>query len=397
MDKNWKFPQFWCLLAQCLFVGSTLFIVFEPVSKVYQEAKAWRMLSSDLSNVLADSPFRGALSCSMGSIIGLSWHYNLLSPKVLKEIDSPVSYSVTLSRLGGQLDCLVGKDDEAIQYFQLAKDQSSSDPLSSLNLAIIYAKNGDRSGAEREISSSHLTASAVNLVANIYYDADELGEALYWCKQALRINSEEQNSWDLWRKIGIKYEGKKDWEAAFEVYQAALEASEDHPESNIYRGSFYLRSGLVLLQMKDPDKNQQVINFYNAAILDGHFVGDGEKASAYRSRGDWYRFYRPKYSPETYLADYQTAFRIKPQSSGIAITIGLVYFQDIKDISRAEESFRFAISLAPQDSSGYFYLGKVLAAKGDWVGTVEAFEKAMELKPDWKEVQDLLKAARSNL
>merc|ERR1712216_60522 len=62
---------------------------------------------------------------------------------------------------------------------------------------------------------------------------------------------------------------------------------------------------------------------------------------------------------------------------------------------RIETDCRKALELDPRNAKGNFYLGKVLAARGEWEEAITMFQRAYDILPPWKDdVQRALRQAR---
>ena len=296
-------------------------------------------------------------------------------------------------RLAGQEYCLLGDYQKALASFKRARQLARGDVVSSCELLALYERLGDDRAFNQLLADGFIPPGSLAQAASVLIDMGRLEDALTWSQAAIQANPTEMEAWVNLVGVAVGYEKRKDWNLAAVVASDGL-ALQDQLALNVYRGSFYFHAGYALYQQDSPANRPQILAYYNQAIADGNFANGWDESNVYYNRAIWLRESSAHYPPERYLADYLKAYQLKPQASWIAQSLGLVYLQDVCDFPQAEYYFRRAISLSPEDAADDYYLGLALAAQADYTGALEAYRRALELKPGWKAAADRIEATR---
>jgi tetratricopeptide (TPR) repeat protein len=82
------------------------------------------------------------------------------------------------------------------------------------------------------------------------------------------------------------------------------------------------------------------------------------------------------------LADMKEALRLDPKNWGYYITIGTIYYGDIKDYDQAFANYNQAIRLNPNNATIYYARGFAYADKGDFDRAILDFNEVIRLDPN---------------
>jgi tetratricopeptide (TPR) repeat protein len=88
--------------------------------------------------------------------------------------------------------------------------------------------------------------------------------------------------------------------------------------------------------------------------------------------------------PETAIAAYRRALRLRPDCTETLINLGRLYAEN-GDAERASECFREALELDPSDATAIYNLGVVAQDSGRDEDAVELYKRALELDPHLSE------------
>ena len=79
--------------------------------------------------------------------------------------------------------------------------------------------------------------------------------------------------------------------------------------------------------------------------------------------------------------EYRIALRLEPDNPNLHFALGYVLYEQ-KKLNLAVAEYRTAIRLQPNDAAAHINLGSALADKGDLDGAIAEFRTALRLQPD---------------
>jgi tetratricopeptide (TPR) repeat protein len=245
---------------------------------------------------------------------------------------TPGKYNATLSRNGKQVDAVsnipVGVGDNASVDFDLKKDQAKAGP------------SEEDLKKQQEVTKQNEKIKGLNAKLAEARDLEKAGnydQAIALMQEATTTDPSKDL---LWAYLGEAYAGAKKFPEAVEAYQKALNIK---PDSAVYHNAL---------------------------------------ANAYNKAGQ----------PDKAIAEYTQAATIDPANAATSyLNIGIVNYNATK-MDDAVVAFDKCIQLDPNRAEAYYYKGMSLLSKATLAkdgktyvpapGTVEAFQKYLELKPD---------------
>jgi tetratricopeptide (TPR) repeat protein len=244
---------------------------------------------------------------------------------------TPGTYNATLSRNGKQVDAVskipIGVGDNPSVDFDLKKDLAKAGP------------SEEQLKQQQELTKQNEKIKGLNARLAEVRDLEKAGnydQAVTMMQEATTADPTKDL---LWAYLGEAYVGAKKYPEAIEAYQKALAIK---PDSVIYHNA--------------------LANAYNKAN-----------------------------QPDKAVAEYTTAAQMDPANAATAyFNIGIVNYNANKS-DDALAAFDKAIQLDPNRADAYYYKGMSLLPKatlgkdGKYApvpGTVEAFQKYLDLKPD---------------
>lgn len=323
--------------------------------------------------------------------------------------------------------------------------QAESDPLADVNKSLEYSPNDHRLYAER---------------AKIYFQQGQIDSALADIRHATRLDSFKPDPEYRYLMGYFFYRAEAD-DSAEKYLTRAIEMETNNPEAYYQLGnlrmvqnrtrqaivrylqaisfadtepSYYFGAGFAYQQLGKPDSAEW---FYKKSVeVDPDYVKglaglyklykfelkDEEKAIEYNQRilavdslhpvghfntGELY-FQKAlgansenqrKIYLQSALNAYQLALARDPDFARALYSRGYTYFE-LGQFDKALRDFQRVTTLAPDDFRAWFMLGSVREYFQDYAGALEAYQKAVELKPGFQEarvaVQEVQAKARNN-
>lgn len=223
-----------------------------------------------------------------------------------------------------------GKIDEAIKAFQKALKLDNKIVAAHFNLALAYIQKEDTKNAISHFKETIVLKpndfEAYNNLGNLYMGQNELDQALYCFQKATTINPYLAEGF---YNLGVAYMSKGRYTEAIKSYKTSLKI---YPQNSIVLNNI----GVTLEK-----------------------IGKADESVAY----------------------YKKALKINPENSMALVNVGanLIFI----DPRKAATFFKRAIEVDPTVETAYYNLGVCLRILGDTTGSIENFEKALELNPDF--------------
>jgi len=167
---------------------------------------------------------------------------------------------------------------------------------------------------------------------------------------------------DTLRDFGMLYLKKQQYSEAVDFFKKSLEFDPDSAGAHLYLGVAYMDTHS--LELAEPELRTAVSlfpwNSNNRNALGKLYLGEGRTVEAEEQ--------------------FRRSVEIEPNIMGYG-SLGLIHWHG-GDVKLAEQEWREALSLAPNDSSILNNLGLVCTNQGRYTEAVSFFHKAIELKPD---------------
>ncbi len=213
-----------------------------------------------------------------------------------------------------------------------------------------------------------LYANTLAACPDAYYIRRDLGST-YWqmgdvqsaereWRQALQ--TAPQDSLTL-SALALAYLKKQQYSEAIDYYGKALEFYPGNADAHLYLGIAYMETHS--LELAEPELRKAVslfpLNFNARNVLGKLYLDEGRNAEAEEQ--------------------FRRSVNIEPNVMGYG-RLGLIYWRE-GDAKLAEQEWREALRLAPDDPSISNNLGLVCTNQGRYTEAVSFFRKALELKP----------------
>ena len=135
----------------------------------------------------------------------------------------------------------------------------------------------------------------------------------------------------------------------------------------------------------------QIAHWQDARALYTQILkADPDNARGHDGMGD---LYAEEGNLDEAIGHYIASIRTVPTNAGAHIGLGNAFFRS-RNYAKARGAFRFAIRLEPGNASAYLGLGQTERALGNNAGAEENFLKALEIRPDLREVRRALESIR---
>lgn len=223
-----------------------------------------------------------------------------------------------------------GKTDIAIKSFHKALKLDNTFVEGHFNLGLAYQQIGNSKKAIKHFEvATNLNPSdfeAYNNLGNLFIRENEYNKALFYFKKATSINPHLSEGF---YNLGVTHMTMGQYEEAIKAYKASL--------------AIYPHNSVVL----------------NNLGVTLEKIGKSEEA----------------------LKQFKKALKINPQNANAYANIGASLISS--DLRKATEYFKKAVSCNPNLESAVYNLGVCLRMLGDTKGSIENFEKAIYLSPQF--------------
>ena len=295
----------------------------------------------------------------------------------------------------------IEKSSEALKKAKIFSLYNSN--ISAL-LARNYALQGNFQQAIEEYKETFRAhpnnTSAILNTGYCYLQLRKFDEAEKYFKWAINLMPSFEQAYN---DLGIVYYSQQKFDQAIAQYQKAIEINKDYPEPHINLGNLY----------RSLKRTEQAIQEYENALrikpnqpetrqwLCGLYMerGQYEKAQAvlkpllqntaapaaenYVMQGN---IYQRQGQHAQALAEYEKAFRLKPQNPLICYNIGLSHYY-LQNYAAAADYFRKTLAFNPNIAEAYNMLGQLTVLKKDDTAALELFQKAVAINPKLKDAQ----------
>ena len=239
-------------------------------------------------------------------------------------------------------------------------------------LAHVYSDQNDFSGAERELNR----AVTLEPSAETHFELGEvegrlgkLDAAAVQFRTALRLDPKLARAYVM---LGITLRRQGDHKGAWANFRRAVELDPTDANAQYNLG----------MELKTEGDNAGAIAAFRRAI---ELKPDFEKAHyslgiALRSQGDTAAAHK-----ELDELNKLHEFRTRLAQSKLLILQGVDALKK-QQLDEAQNFFQKAIEQSPELPTGYYYLGVTWERKQDYTQAKEAYDKALQLKPDYAQV-----------
>lgn len=374
--------------------------------------------TTDTADLLKSIDIINRIERAEGKMIELSTHKirNYYAMKdtanILGEIDELLASSPTSSPyhiFAADLYSLLGKNDDALNYYNKACELDSTNGAAFYARANYYHEVGDSTGYDREVfhalklESLELDAKLQLLtgyIRELYTDSTqhERIEGLFsvlleqhpheadihdlYCSYLIAIEdyprAAEQagivldmnpSSEDRWRALMGLYMQSDDYQRAIETGERALRYFPEHP-------TIYLIEGSCYMAIEDYPKALEKLN----KSLEYADSTDYESVSSILGTiGDAYSQMEQKDSAYTY---YEKALRVNPDN--LLILNNYAYYLSVegRDLDKAEAMSAITIEKEPENANSLDTYAWIMFKKKDYARAKEYIDRAMQSEED---------------
>jgi len=202
------------------------------------------------------------------------------------------------------------------------------------------------------------------------------------------------------------------WKDSFSLFGHALQVVPVNYMAEVNLGSAYAEAGdtnaaFEHFQLATQERPKYGLAHYNLGTMLRKLNRRGEAAAEFRLAIQYAQ--EPSNAANAFhnlgimlieddkFADARTALsealKIQPEKQNSYVARGLAEFR-LGDYAAAESDFAKGASLAP-DGAAVYWLGRSREARGNINGAIEAYRKALVLKPELREAKEHLEAATS--
>jgi len=237
------------------------------------------------------------------------------------------------------------------------------------NLAVTYKNNGDYQSAEtyfksaiKQDKNALYFSNLAYLYTNDFFKNYSLSEKLYL--EAIRLDSLNP---EYYNNLGDLYclDSLKKYDKAKKYYLKAIKVNSEHLQS--YFNIAYLEINY--------NNNFDSAKYY----LDKAQRIDKENSDVYYNYGDLYQYHTKNFGKAKDY--YEKAIKFDGTNAAAYKELGDIYFYNYKIYKKeAEENYRIALSISPNNSSFYNALGLLLLDKKNYNESLTCFQSALSQK-----------------
>jgi len=298
------------------------------------------------------------------------------------------------SRLRAAGLCLLGDASGASAVYEQAAN--AGDGWAALEAYYLYTRAGDLPAAQHALDQSNLSAWDLRAFYRAVAPLDLQVDLVALARKAVEADPTNSDGWRNWLYAGDRFTPLKNWQRAEDVYKQAL-VEQDKLGVGVGRSTFALSAGRLYQSYINPPQLETALSYYNLALTwDDYFLAS-EKGTTHRYRGEIYHALKPAYSDTQVLSEFEQALQLDPGNYWARLSIASLYLNDINDPARAEIYLRQAITLSPDISDAYLYLGDMYRKLGQLPQAASAYEQALARQPGWQLAVDRLAAVRAKM
>lgn len=223
----------------------------------------------------------------------------------------------------------------------------------------------------RILDKNGLIAAIHNNKEIIYTESGQYERAIFFCKEAIRLDPESSTAYD---SLGNVYVKLGEYKEALNSFKKAVELDSKNATAYHNLGTVYCVLGYY----------QQAIDFFERAL-----EINPKYPEAYYNLGNAYAgFGKHKEG----ISSLQKAIELNPKLGDAYNALGVIY----KDLGRYQEAVNFykrAIEINPQNAEVYYNLGLAYIKLSKYEESLKSFENFLKCAPDsqYKEEKDEVK------
>ncbi len=296
---------------------------------------------STVIDIANDSLITGYSHFSIGIIHEERKKYNKAISQYKQALKMRPNYDFAHYKLG-TIYLKKGNSPKAISFFKQAAILRPNSFLYLEQLALAYSKNGD------------------------------LDKAIWAYKMALKINSHDIRTL---LNLGFMYSQQGDVKHALATYKKALEINPVNAEVYYYIGLAYVSHDLSL---------EEALNFYikTITINPRHVSARNQIGLIYYILKDYKKAIKEFHLCLSYEPGFVLGYK----------NLGLLY-KEVKKFGSSIDYYSKAIDLGDSDFECYFNRGLCHYLKEEWHSASEDFRMALKLRPEQKNIHELLNLA----
>ena len=216
-------------------------------------------------------------------------------------------------------------------------------------------------------------------IAQDFYHRGEVTEKLGNIKQSrnwLQYTSQLSvtSELDLYYQ-GLSYLRLLKWTDAQNVFEQAVKVT-DYPTAS--SSLYYL--GWLYQWHNEPRRLEEALSSYQLALNLDKFESNYEKSETYYHKGEILRW--SGRNTEEIISDLENAIELAPNHVAAHTLLGMVYYEQFKDVTLAEHEIYIAIKLNPKYKWAYIYLGDIYSTEGQYENAIQMYQDALKIDPN---------------
>uniref|UniRef100_A0A7N5JNZ7 dolichyl-phosphate-mannose--protein mannosyltransferase n=1 Tax=Ailuropoda melanoleuca TaxID=9646 RepID=A0A7N5JNZ7_AILME len=232
-------------------------------------------------------------------------------------------------------------------------------------------------------------------LGNLLKSQERKEEAINLLKDSIKYGPEFADAYSSLASLLAEQERFKEAE---EIYQAGIK---NCPDSSDLHNNY----GVFLVDTGSPEK--AVAHYQQAITLSpSHHVAMGNLGRLYRSLGDnsvaeeWYKRFSSSHLHSVLLSNLlqaldaiDKALQLKPKDPKVISELFFTKGNQLREqnlLDKAFESYKAAVELNPDQAQAWMNMGGIQHIKGNYVSARAYYERALQLVPDSKLLQENL-------
>jgi len=269
----------------------------------------------------------------------------------------------------GKAQLLLENEKAAVTYLKQAVTIIPHFHEAFLLLASIYQQNNQTENFNEMMAQANLAQAKAAI------DADELEQAINFCRQAIDF---DKNSADAYAELGRLFYEKQDSIRAEQYFDTAFALDSANTNAFLYKGIYYTsRNKLEIAQsmfssVLDNDADNIVAHQNLAHIYD--VLGDSKqaehhKAVVHAARGSAFQNIRQW---ESAYESFKKAASLDPENADYQAELGLIALKK-QDTSHAQAYFTKALAINPEHIQALYGSGLLAGYRQNYQQAIENF------------------------
>jgi tetratricopeptide (TPR) repeat protein len=197
-------------------------------------------------------------------------------------------------------------------------------------------------------------------------------EALVWYKRSVAF---APDSAVLWYYIGLMNEELENWDSALNAFQLA----EKQSNNRAIAGSIYFHRGRIFQKHVESSDLLTALRLYEMAIDSDQFIQEWERIRVHFLRGE---ILRTQGRMQEAVQEFRWVVNAEPDHYWGHVQLGALIWLTDKDLNKAENFLKRAITLKPEEKWAYRWLGTIYQQAGNPVDAHDAYKRVLDIDPE---------------